>query len=296
MHGEGVRVLIVGAGIAGLAAARALGAWGAAVEVVERAPGPATAGTGIYLPGNAVRALDALGLAEAVTGRAVRIERQHTADHRGRALFDVDVARWWSGVGPCVALHRADLQQALLTGIGDVPISWGQTIREAAADHGGVRIELSSGRTVRYDLVLGADGVHSTVRQLMVDAPSVRPVGQRAWRFVAPCSEQAPVWSVQLGRGSAFLTIPIGDGQLCGPGLRVRHAAQVPLPRARPRRCLAVHTPKISWSCHTERRMAARSPSGECHAGPSEGLLQGRDTDLVPRVVNSLVLVRCSCG
>ena len=214
MHGEGVRVLIVGAGIAGLAAARALGAWGAAVEVVERAPGPATAGTGIYLPGNAVRALDALGLAEAVTGRAVRIERQHTADHRGRALFDVDVARWWSGVGPCVALHRADLQQALLTGIGDVPISWGQTIREAAADHGGVRIELSSGRTVRYDLVLGADGVHSTVRQLMVDAPSVRPVGQRAWRFVAPCSEQAPVWSVQLGRGSAFLTIPIGDGQL----------------------------------------------------------------------------------
>ena len=53
MRGTGVRVLIVGAGIAGLAAARALRDWGASIDIVERTPGPATSGTGIYLPGNA---------------------------------------------------------------------------------------------------------------------------------------------------------------------------------------------------------------------------------------------------
>ena len=50
MRGADVRVLIVGAGIAGLAAARCVRDWGAAVEIVERTPGPATEGTGIYLP------------------------------------------------------------------------------------------------------------------------------------------------------------------------------------------------------------------------------------------------------
>ncbi|GEL20649.1 hypothetical protein [Pseudonocardia asaccharolytica] len=73
MRGGGVRVL-VGAGVAGVAAARALGI---------------------------------LGLGDQVADRAVRIRRQRTADHQGRVLFDVDVDELWNGVGPCLALHRA---------------------------------------------------------------------------------------------------------------------------------------------------------------------------------------------
>ena len=213
MRGAGVRVLIVGAGLAGLAAARTLRGWGATVEIVERAAGPTAEGTGIYLPGNAVRALDSLGLGAAVADRAVRVERQRTADHRGRVLFDVDVAQWWHGVGPCLALHRADLHQALLGGADDVPIHWGQTVGAVTLDSAGVSVELE-GQSDRYDLVLGADGVHSTVRRLIFDGHRARPVGQFARRFVVAGPDQAAGWSVQLGRGSAFLTIPIGDGRV----------------------------------------------------------------------------------
>ena len=214
MRGDGIRILIVGAGIAGLAAARTLRGWGGAVEIVERAPAPTTEGTGIYLPGNAIRALDRLGLAAQVAERAVRIERQRVADNRGRLLIDIETADLWNGVGPCQALHRATLHQVLVAGAGDVPIRWGQTPRAVTVHHAGVTVEFSSGGSDRYDLVLGADGLHSTVRRLVFDAPAPRPVGQFARRFVVTRPNATPVWSVLLGQNSSFLTIPIGDGRI----------------------------------------------------------------------------------
>jgi FAD-dependent urate hydroxylase len=214
MRGDGVRVLIVGAGIAGLATARTLHDWGAQVEIVERRPDPTTEGTGIYLPGNAVRALHRLGLGSQVAERAVRIDRQRVADHRGRLLLDIETADLWNGVGACLARPRAALHRVLLAGADQVPIQWDQPPPVITVDDDGVAVQLDGGGTARYDLVLGADGLHSTVRQLVFNAPAPRPVGQYARRFVVAQPDPEPVWSAQLGPGTSFLTIPIGDASV----------------------------------------------------------------------------------
>ena len=258
MRGDGVRVLVVGAGIAGLAAARTLHEWGASVEVIDRQPTSPLEGTGIFLPGNSVRALGALGLGDEVAGRAAGIHRQRTLDHRGRTLFEVEADELWHGVAPCLALSRADLHQALLAGVGDVPVRWGESLEAVAFDDVGVTVTVGGTPTL-YDLVLGADGVHSTVRQLTFGPGAVRKVGQYARRFVVEGDVEPATWSVRLGPGSAFLTIPIGDGRstatsmarstipgpcatcwpatptLCRPARRARRPAP-PCRRARSRR------------------------------------------------------------
>jgi 2-polyprenyl-6-methoxyphenol hydroxylase-like FAD-dependent oxidoreductase len=213
VRGDGVRVLVVGAGIAGLAAARTLHDWGADVEVVDRLPAPPREGTGIYLLGNAVRALRRLGCAEEVAAHAVQIRRQETSDHRGRPLFTVDTDALWDGVGPCLALRRADLQQALLDALTAVPVRWGQGVEALSLDEAGASVSIGGGEE-RFDLVIGADGVHSTVRRLVLGPDAVRCVGQHARRFVVQADVPTGTWSVRLGRGTAILAIPIGGGRV----------------------------------------------------------------------------------
>ena len=207
------RILIVGAGIAGLAAARTLAGAGFSAEVVEREPTWGEAGTGIYLPGNATRALRALGLDQAVLDRAVVIPRQRVSNHRGRLLVEVDLAELWDGVGPCLALHRADLHAVLRDGAHEVPIRMGVEIRRLHERDGTVSVEFKDGITGEYELVIGADGIHSTVRRLAFGRDAIaRPVGQVGWRFITACPAEVTTWSVMLGHRTAFLTIPIGNG------------------------------------------------------------------------------------
>jgi 2-polyprenyl-6-methoxyphenol hydroxylase-like FAD-dependent oxidoreductase len=200
--------------------------------VVERAGGPDADGFGIYLPGNAARALDRLGLGAAVAQRAVPIRRQRVSDHRGRLLFEVDVARLWAEVGPCLALHRADLREVLLDGVARAPIRWGTSVLSVAPYPDEIRVTLTDGSRQGYDLVVGADGVRSTVRRLVFGetGAGARPVGQYAWRFLAKWPDAAPDWSVMLGPGATFLSIPLANGLAycyCDTGLQVPQDAPV---------------------------------------------------------------------
>jgi FAD-dependent urate hydroxylase len=209
------RVLIVGGGIAGLALAPMLARTGVEVEVTERERAWRPAGTGMYLPGNAARALRALGLEAPVALRAVEIARQRFYDHHGRLLCEVDVAELWAGVGPCLAVHRAELHALLREAAAAVPIRIGLAVERLAQRDGAVSVDFSDGRSGTYDLVVGADGIHSAVRRLAFEPTAVpRPVGQIGWRFMAPRPPEVTTWSVMLGRGTAFLTLPLADDRV----------------------------------------------------------------------------------
>lgn len=209
--GVGRRVLVVGAGIAGLAVARALREWGAELEVVERTPAPDPGGAGIFLPSNAVRGLRLLGLEGAVVERAVRIGKQRVADSHGRVLYEVDMADLWQGIGPTLATSRATLRTVMLEGVEDASIRWGTGPESIAQDGHGAEVTFSDGTTGRYDLVIGADGVHSTVRRLAFSDTGLRLPGLHVWRLWVPRGGMEPVWSVRLGRGSSFLKVPISS-------------------------------------------------------------------------------------
>jgi FAD-dependent urate hydroxylase len=212
--GGGLRILVVGAGIAGLGAARALRQRGLAPDVVEREPRWTHPGAGIYLTGNAARALRALGLQSAVAERGSLIRHQHLCDHRGRLLTDIDLAALWGHVGPCLALHRSDLHDVLASHGPPVPIRMGLPVQRLSQHDNAATVEFGDATAARYDLVIGADGIHSTVRQLTIGARANRPVGQLAWRFVTECPAEVTTWTVMLGHDVTFLAVPIGSGHV----------------------------------------------------------------------------------
>jgi 2-polyprenyl-6-methoxyphenol hydroxylase-like FAD-dependent oxidoreductase len=206
-----VRVLIVGAGIAGLALARAVRQRDITVEIVERATKWDPTGTGLYLPGNGVRGLGELGVGPAVATLANPIGRQRFLDHHGRRLADIDVARFWDGVGRCLAINRAALHEVLREANAETPIRLGTAVTEVE-DGASPRVSFSDGSTGSYDLVVGADGAHSTIRSLALGGPPVRYVGQASWRFIADGFPDIADWTVMLGRRRAFLAVALGQG------------------------------------------------------------------------------------
>jgi 2-polyprenyl-6-methoxyphenol hydroxylase-like FAD-dependent oxidoreductase len=205
-----LRVLIVGAGIAGLGLARTLHQRGITAEVVERATSWEPSGAGLYLPANAVRALRELGIGPALAAGANPIGRQRLLDHRGRTLADIELDRIWEGVGGCVAIQRAALHDALRQATAEVPARLGTSVTDLE-DGEAPRVRFSDGSSGRYDLVVGADGVHSSIRSLALGGPPASYVGQASWRFLADGFPDISDWTVMLGRGRAFLTVALGQ-------------------------------------------------------------------------------------
>jgi 2-polyprenyl-6-methoxyphenol hydroxylase-like FAD-dependent oxidoreductase len=124
---------------------------------------------------------------------------------------DIDVDRLWDGVGGCVAMHRSELHEALRDATGDVPVRLGTSVTDLE-DGEAPRVRFSDGSTGSYDLVVGADGVHSTIRRLALGGSPAGYVGQASWRFVADGFPDITDWTVMLGRGRTFLTVSLGAG------------------------------------------------------------------------------------
>jgi FAD-dependent urate hydroxylase len=230
-----LRILVVGAGIAGLAAARALRVAGFRPDVVEALPATRVPQAGIYLPGNASRAMRQLGLDAPLRPLGDLNFRQVFQDARGRELFQLDVAALWAGVGESRALSRADLHQVLLTGVAG-EVRYDTAVRDLEIVDGAVKVEFGTGSIAEYDLVVGADGRRSTVRvRTGLGGPAV-PTGQIVYRSVVSGVPPVSDWTALLGRRTAFVVVPMGGRRLYCCADETATDGQLPAdPRARVR-------------------------------------------------------------
>lgn len=213
------RILIVGGGIAGLSVATALRRQGFAPELVERSAAWPAIGAGINLPANGVRVLRALGLGEAVDRGAEEIRRWRFFDQRGELLCETDLRELWREVGPCLGITRVKLQEALLAGAARMPHRLGVSLMALTPDRSGVEVRFSDGTFRSYDLVVGADGIRSTVRELVFASSPPAYAGQMVWRSVIPTRPQGMVdMMVLMGEKSFFGLVPMGEGHTYGFG------------------------------------------------------------------------------
>ena len=206
------RILIVGGGISGLTVATALHRQGFRAELVERSPDWPAIGAGILLHANGMRVLRALGLGNAVARAGGRVRYWRWCDEQGETLSDTNLEALWGDVDPCICIARPRLQQVLLAGAAEVPCRLGTAVTSLTQDERGVSVGFSDGSRGSYDLVVGADGIHSTVRELALGAAPVGYTGLMIRRSVMPIRVRGiQGLTILLGDGCFFGMMPAGD-------------------------------------------------------------------------------------
>jgi 2-polyprenyl-6-methoxyphenol hydroxylase-like FAD-dependent oxidoreductase len=210
-------ILVVGGGIAGLTTAAALHRHGFTTELVERQQSWHALGAGFLVQANGMRMLLSLGLAAGVEDAGVVVRRWQFYDEQGEVLSETDLEELWGDAGPCVGIERSKLQRALLPGVGNLRCRLGTSVISLVQDDRRVSVGFSDGSTEDYDLVVGADGIRSTVRALTLTAAAPSDLGAMNWRSIAPI-RPAGLTGLQMhmGDGCMFGLVPMGAGSAYG--------------------------------------------------------------------------------
>ena len=218
------QVAIIGAGIGGLALALGLLRQGVRVRVFEQAPAVGEGGAGLSISPNASKGLAWLGLQAFLDRHANEPLTQWT--HHGKTdenLLGIDRRDCRREYGAAYyQLHRADLHGELLHRCRELDpgvVCLDARLTALDAGEAGVEACFADGRRLQCEVLIGADGVRSTVRDVVFGAGDLAFTGQAAWRGLIPASE-LPAWATEpvshnwIGPGRTFVTYPIRGREL----------------------------------------------------------------------------------
>ncbi len=255
------KVTIVGAGLGGLTAAAACVRAGIEVTVCEQAPELGEIGAGINLTPNVLRALRHLDLDEKVLSHAFRPERHVFRNWKsGRVLFHARVKGEYERHfgAPVCNVHRADLHAVLKGAVPESVLRLGAECVAVRRNTDSAIVTLRDGTEIESDIVIGADGIRSSVRRSLFGPDAPRFTGNIAWRFTIPASDLPPGlvkpditnW---LGPGGHVVHYYVRSGQLVN--------------------VVAVHE-TAEWTEESWALRADRSEAMAAYAGWNDALMQ----------------------
>lgn len=219
------RVLIAGAGIAGLCTAIALMQRGLRVTICEQEETLRATGAGVQISPNGTRVLASLGVLDALrrlavepTAKTIRLWNSGET----WSLFDLGAMSVAEYGFPYLMVHRGDLHTTLANAVRQLdPDAIVQGTGVVAVDNraDAVTVSLSSGESMSGDILIGADGIHSVVRSAVFGAGPAHFTGCMAWRGVIPSSRLPPhiqrdVGTNWVGPGRHVVTYPLRRGEL----------------------------------------------------------------------------------
>jgi salicylate hydroxylase len=218
----GRSVAVVGGGIGGLAAALSLRQAGWDVRVYEQAPALGEVGAGIQISPNASRILLRLGLREALERHGVRpvaVHQRRWDDGRTLQRAPLGTALEAAFGAPYYHFHRADLLAALAGALPADLVHLGRRLTAFADQGDGVELRFADGSRARADVLVGADGIHSTVRHGLFGPEQPRFTGCIAYRGLVPAGRLAHldlevVSNNWMGPGGHFVHYFVAGGRL----------------------------------------------------------------------------------
>jgi 2-polyprenyl-6-methoxyphenol hydroxylase-like FAD-dependent oxidoreductase len=181
-----MKVIIIGAGIGGLTLAIALQQQGIACEIYDAAAGNKAVGAGIMLGTNAMKVYDRLGIAAPLQARGIVPESYFIRDYKWNILKTIDNKIMKERYGHAsLLLHRAALQDELINAV-QTAIYWGKKCVHVEQGAEQVTAQFEDGSTACGDMLVGADGIRSVVREQCVAKAQYRYSGQTCWRATIP--------------------------------------------------------------------------------------------------------------
>jgi salicylate hydroxylase len=213
-----LRAAIVGGGIGGLSAANALHRRGIDVTVFEQAGALGEVGAGVFIYPNSLRQLERMGFGEALAAVGAKVGHGSEYCRMDGTVVGPILTTDSSGWNGFYGMHRADLLNALAAALPQSAIRTGHRCIGIEQSDVAAQLKFENGQTAEADLVIAADGIHSSLQKYIVEPKPPEYSGSRAYRGLI-ARDKLPHWrneahQVWMGDGKHFMVFPVRSGQL----------------------------------------------------------------------------------
>lgn len=213
-----MKITIIGAGFGGLTTAIALEQKGFEVEIFESFPEMKRIGAGIVLANNAMRVFQRLGLSEMIYKNSNHISSLKLVDEKLTVLTEINLKYFEQKLGVhYAAIHRGTLQEVLLMNLKTTKLHLGKKLHRIEEEEKTIHLHFEDGTSHQTNILIGADGIHSVVRNHFFQKTEIRNAHQVCWRGITKMKlpeKFAYEINESWEKGTRFGIVPLADGEV----------------------------------------------------------------------------------